>query len=258
MAQLLFTIKNDGGTVVKKEFIKPAKGVQRFHWDLRFTPQDPIDLSTSSFYNPFSGKDEGTLVTPGTYSVDMQLYTNGVLTRLAGPVEFKVIGLKNTTLPAKDRDAKVAFQREVSKLQADYQVCQNIIDESKNKLKYIKAAIKRSERVFGEPSKSVKDIENKLKEIDVALYGDPIKYKLDISQPQATANRIGIMDYEQKYSTSTPTKTHTDNYAIARAEIDSLKRKVETIFNIDIKQLEDKLIQSGAPYTPGRGYEHKD
>ncbi len=257
-AQLLFTIKNDGGTVVKKEFIKPAKGVQRFHWDLRFTPQDPIDLSTSSFYNPFSGKDEGTLVAPGTYSVDMQLYTNGLLTRLADAVEFEVNALENNTLPAEDRNAKVAFQREVSMLQADYQVCQNIMEESNNKLKYIKAAIKRSEQPFGELSKSVKDIENKLKEIDVALYGDPIKYKLDISQPQATANRIGIMGYEQKYSTSTPTKTHTDNYAIARAEIDTLKKKVETIFNTDIKQLENKLIQSRAPYTPGRGYEHKD
>ena len=257
-AQLLFTIKNADGLVVKKEFKKPAKGVQRFHWDLRFTPQDPVDLSTSSFYNPFAGKDEGTLVAPGTYSVTMQLAENGVLTDLAGPVPFKVVALENTTLPAEDRNAKVAFQRDVSRLQADLQVCENIIKESKNKLKYIKAAIKRSEQPYGTLAKSVLDIENKFKEVGVALYGDPVKYELDISQPQTASTRIGIMGYEQKYSTSAPTKTHKDNYTIARAEIDMLKKKVETLFNSDIKQLEEQLIKSGAPYTPGRGYENKE
>ena len=257
-AQLLFTIENAEGIVVKKEFKKPAKGLQRFHWDLRFTPQDPIDLSTPSFYNPFRGKDEGTLVAPGTYTVTMQLVENGILTDLASPVKFEVKALANTTLPAEDRNAKVAFQRDVSQLQADLQVCQNIIKESKNKLKYMKAAIKRSEQPYGALAKSVMVIENKLKEVDVALYGDPVKYELDIGQPQTASNRIGIMGYEQKYSTSAPTKTHRDNYAIARTEIDTIKNKVETIFNADIKQLEDRLIKSGAPYTPGRGYENRE
>ena len=257
-AQLLFTITNAEGMVVKKEFKKPAKGVHRFHWDLRFTPQDPIDLSTPSFYNPFRGKDEGTLVAPGTYAITMQLVENGILTDLAKPVEFEVKALENTTLPAEDRNAKVAFQRDVARLQADLQVCERIIKESKDKLKYIKAAIKRSEQPYGTLAKSVLDIENKMKEINTTLYGDPVKFELDIPQPQTTSNRIGIMGYEQKYSTSAPTKTHKDNYVIARAEIDNIKKEVETIFNVDVKQLEDRLIKSGAPYTPGRGYENKE
>ena len=257
-AQLLFTITNAEDMVVKKEFKKPAKGVHRFHWDLRFTPQDPIDLSTPSFYNPFRGKDEGTLVAPGTYTITMQLVENGILTDLAKPVEFEVKALENTTLPAEDRNAKVAFQRDVARLQADLQVCERIIKESKDKLKYIKAAIKRSEQPYGTLAKSVLDIENKMKEINTTLYGDPVKFELDIPQPQTTSNRIGIMGYEQKYSTSAPTKTHEDNYAIARAEIDNIKKEVETIFNVDVKQLEDRLIKSGAPYTPGRGYENKE
>jgi len=257
-AMLLFTIKNAEGSIVKKEFVKPAKGIQRFHWNLRFTPQDPIDFSESSFYNPFSGKDVGTLVTPGKYTVDMQLFRDGTLTSLTSPVEFNVVALKNTTMPAADRAAKVAFQRQVSSLQADYQICQNLIKESNHKLKYINAAIKGSEQPFGLLLKTVKDIESKLKDINVDLYGDPIKNKLDISQPQTPANRIGRISYEQKYSTSAPTKTHKDTYAIAKAELEVIKKKVEVVFNNDIKQLEEQLIKSGAPYTPGRGYENED
>jgi hypothetical protein len=90
------------------------------------------------------------------------------------------------------------------------------------------------------------------------LYGDPIKNQLDIRQPQNPATRIGVMSWEQKYSTSAPTQTHKNSYAIARAEITVLKQKVETIYNVDVKQLEDKLSNSGAPYTPGRGSENKN
>ena len=98
----------------------------------------------------------------------------------------------------------------------------------------------------------------KLKEIDILLNGDPVKYKLDIDQLQTPANRISHISYEQKYTTSTPTKTHRDSYAIAKAEIGTIKKKAEGIYNVDIKQLEDQLIKSGTPYTPGRGYEIKN
>jgi photosystem II stability/assembly factor-like uncharacterized protein len=257
-AKLLFTIRNAEGTVVKKEFKKPSKGIQRFQWDLRFTPQDPIDLSSSSFYNPFSGKDEGTLVAPGTYTVDLQLFKDGALTSLVAPVDFKVVALKNTTMPAEDRKAKVAFQRQVAELQTDLQVCQNIIREANNKLKYMKVALERSEQPYGSLYTTLNGIENRLKGINRELYGDPVKYDLDMGQPQTPANRIGIMGYEQKYSTSTPTKTHKDSYAIAREELDGIKEKVETIFNTDIKQFEEELLKSGAAYTPGRGHDNMD
>lgn len=253
---LVFTIKNDQGQVVKKEFKKPKEGLQRFHWDVRYTRQTPIDLSKPSFYNPWSTIDEGTLVQPGTYTVEMALFRDGELSELVSPVSFKVTALDNTVMPAENRAEKVVFQKQVSKLNADLQACRKIMDETNSKLKYIKSAIKRSELPFEGLSKEVLDIENKLKDIRVSLYGDPVKNKLDIRQAQSPAARIGNISYEQKYSTSTPTQTHKDSYVIAKAEITGLKQRVEAIYNIDVKQLEEKLVKSGAPYTPGRGSEN--
>ena len=253
---LVFTIKDDKGRVVKKELKTPKEGLQRFHWDLRYTRQTPIDLSKPSFYNPWATIDEGTLVQPGTYTIEMDLYKNGELSPLANAISFEVVGLNNTVMPAEDRAAKVAFQRQVEQLQADMEACQTILRESNTKLKYIKAAIRRSELPYGALSKTVMDIENKLKDINRSLYGDAAKAKLDIGQPKSPASRIGNMAYEQKYSTSAPTQTHKDSYAIAKAQIMAIKQKAETVFNVDLKQLEDKLVKSGAPYTPGRGYKN--
>lgn len=256
--QLVFTIKNANGKVVKKELQSPKKGLQRFYWDLRYTLQNPINLNTASFYNPWASVDEGTLVEPGLYTVEMHLFNNGTLTPLVSPVSFSVKALNNTVMPASDRASKVAFQKQVMQLEANLGACQNIIRETNTKLQYIKAAIIRSEQPFGEFSKSVSAIENKLKAIQTELNGDSVKSKLDISQPQSPVNRIGTISYEQKYSTAAPTQTHQNSYAIAKRQIEAIKKKVEAIFNIDIKQLEDQLSASGAAYTPGRGQENKN
>ena len=104
----------------------------------------------------------------------------------------------------------------------------------------------------------VKAIEDQLNEIQVGMYGDPVKRRLDIDQPPSPANRLGTIGYEQKYSTATPTKTHRDSYAIAKEQVTALKTRMQRVFNNEIKALEQKLIDSGAPYTPGRGYENKN
>ncbi|GAA4271533.1 glycosyl hydrolase [Aquimarina gracilis] len=256
--ELVFSIKDASGKVVKKEFQPAKKGVQRFHWDLRYTPQDPIDLSKPSFYNPFAGKDEGTLVVPGIYTVEMGLLKDGELKSLTGPVTFEVKALNNVEMPAEDRADKVAFQKDLAKLQADMGITQNLMSESRNKLKYIKAAIKRAEQPLENLYKEVLVIQDQLDKVQLALYGDPVKRRLDIDQPLPTAYRLGSIGYEQKYSTATPTQTHRDSYAIAKEEVAILKTKMESIYNKDLKTLEQKLINSGAPYTPGRGYENKN
>lgn len=254
--QLVFTIKDAQGNVVKKELKTPKKGLQRFNWDLRFTPQKAVNFNTPSFYNPFSGKDEGTLVQPGTYTVQMDLFQDGNITALVSPVSFNVKALQNTTMPAENRAAKVAFQKDMSALEANAEICQKLMGDIDNKLKYIKEAIKRSELPLGQFSKEVLSIENKLKDARVALNGDPIKSKLDIDQPQTPMGRLGIIVGEQKYSTASPTQTHRDSYAIAKSEIEVIKQQLETLYNVEVKQLEEQLVKAGAPYTPGRGMDH--
>ena len=256
--ELVFTIKDAKGNVVKKEFRPAKKGVQRFHWNLRYTLQNPINLSKPSFYNPFGGSDEGTLVAPGNYTVEMGLLEDGNLSSLSNPVSFEVKALNNVEMPADDRTEKVAFQKAISKLQADMSVAQKLMSESRNKLRYIKAAIKRAEQPLGNLASRVKTIEDELDEVQLAMYGDPVKRRLDIDQPPSPSSRLGSIGWEQKYSTATPTQTHRDSYEIAKEEIKVIKTKMERIFNVDLKALEQLLIDSGAPYTPGRGYENKN
>ena len=256
--ELVFSIKDARGKVIKKEFKPAKKGVQRFHWNLRYTPQNPINLNKPAFYNPFAGTDESTLVAPGTYTVEMSLLKGGEVKSLTRPVAFEVKALNNVELPAADRNEKVVFQKAIAKLQADMGVTRNLLSESRNKLRHIKAAIKRAEQPLGDLTKQAIAIEKQLDEVQLSLFGDPVKRRLDIDQPLSPASRLGSIGFEQKYSTATPTQTHRDSYAIAKEEITSVKTTMERIYNEDMKALEQKLISAGAPYTPGRGYDNRD
>ena len=143
--ELVFTIKNSNDKVVKKIYRKPSKGLSRFQWNLRYEDNSPINLNSSSFYNPFAGVSEGTLVNPGTYTIDMSILKAGETTKVVDPLSFNVVALNNTVMPADDRESKVNFQRKVSKLQAEMGEYSRKFSEISNKMPYIDEAIKKVE-----------------------------------------------------------------------------------------------------------------
>ncbi|TJY37050.1 sialidase family protein [Pontimicrobium aquaticum] len=250
--QLVFTIKNSNGVIVKKFVRTPSKGLQRFHWDLRHEQQTPIDLSTPSFYNPFSATREGSLVAPGTYTIEMHLFDGNTMTSLTATTKFNIRALDNTLMPSKNRDEKVAFQQKVEALMAEISECGAKLSDINNKMRYIREAIRRSNESYEILMTEVVKIEKKIDEVSTMLYGDSNKRRLDIDQPPGPASRVGNIVYGQKYSTAAPTKTHLDSYNIAKEEFEPIKKIVSQLYEIDIKQLEKKLKIAKAPYTPGR------
>lgn len=250
--KLLFTIKDEGGQVVRKFTKSPSKGLDRFQWDLRYAPKDAISLTKPEFYNPFAGKTEGTLVMPGTYSLTMSIYQDGKVRAAAGPVEFQVKPLDNTVLPARDRKEKVAFQRAVAELSRSVDGARQSIRDMDNKLKHIREALLLVEQPVEDLLAEANAIEIKLTEIKRRLYGDQVKSTLDIDQPPSPVRRLGRIESEQKYSTSTPTQTHRDSYAIAKAELTPILTEIRQLAETEMKQLEQKLEDAQAPYTPGR------
>lgn len=249
---ILLTITDADGNVVRK--LKPSadKGYNRTTWNLRYASKSPINLKKSDFYNPFAGKDEGTLVIPGTYNATLSKYENGQFITLSDAVSFEVKALNNTVLPADNREAKVAFQREVAELSRSISGAQHLIREMNNKMKHMRVAIRSVESPMADMTALADKIEMQIKELGRSLNGDPYKSKLDIDQPPTPSTRVGWIEYEQKNSTSSPTKTHRESLAIAKEEFEPILKGLQTVATEDIKSLEAMLEAADAPYTPGR------
>lgn len=252
--ELVFTIQDATGQVVRQLTKSPGEGVQRLTWDLRFAPKDPISLRSPSFYNPFAGREEGTLVPPGSYSVTLSSRINGAINQLAGPVNFEVIRLGNTTLPAEDLAGKAEFQREVTELARVLQGAGNTLSEMSNELRHIQEAIKRVEAPMGKLATEVRAIDLEIGKIRQEMYGDPVAGTLDIDTPPSVASRVYGLVYQQTNSTSAPTKTHRDVYAIAKEEMVPVLAALERL-EARLARLQEQLEEMDAPYTPGRKVE---
>lgn len=250
--ELIFTIRNAEGGVVRKLTRSASSGVHRMEWDLRYASKDAIDLNKSGFYNPFAGQSEGTLVAAGEYSVAMALYHKGEMKPLGEPVNFKVKSLKESALPLADRAEKVAFQREVAELSRSMEGAQRLMSEMNNKLRYIREAIKMAEVPMEDLLADANSIATKLTDIRRQLFGDEVKRQLDMEEPPSPMSRIGWIDYEQKYSTSAPTATHRMSFEIAKKEFTPILDALQLIATQDMPVLEQKLEDADAPYTPGR------
>jgi len=249
-AYLLFTISDADGNMVRKLTTSPGTGVQRIQWDLRYAPKDPVSLGGPSFYNPFAGPDQGRMVDPGRYQVSLSKSENGMITPLAGPVFFEVKALNNTTLPATNREDLVAFQDEVTDLARVVQGAQRTMGSVQNKMRLMKEAIKATEADQEMLMKSWLDIDQQLSSLRTEISGDRIASQLDIDTPPSLTNRLYSVLYEASASTSAPTKTHRDTYMLAKEQFGPWYTKFKALISGPFAQLQQKLVDAGAPYTP--------
>ncbi len=249
--QLLLTIRNSQGNVVKKITTKPSKGLNRITWDLRYTDTDPINLSKPSFYNPWGDSDKGILVSPGNYTVSLSKIVSDVVTEIAEPVSFTIKALDNRSLPATDRMALNDFNRKVLKLSGSVGAAQQTIREIRNRMRHINDALVRAEVPHdSDLITNARNLEKAVAEINVKLSGDGVASTLDIGRPPSVGNRVGMLVYQLFASTSDPTQTNRDSYVIAVEEFKPVLSALQKLVSEDLKSLQDQLVEAGAPYTP--------
>ncbi|MBX2817821.1 MAG: glycosyl hydrolase, partial [Saprospiraceae bacterium] len=120
-AQLVFTIRDHEGGIVRVLNSGVKAGINQLTWDLRYAPKGPVSLNKSSFYNPFAGVRQGHAVAPGTYTVELEIEEGGVKKALGSPQTFRVVPLGNQSIPVQDVEAMVQFKQDISLLQGQVQ-----------------------------------------------------------------------------------------------------------------------------------------
>ncbi|MEM6830555.1 MAG: glycosyl hydrolase, partial [Bacteroidota bacterium] len=249
--QLLLTVKNAQDKVVRKLTTQPKKGLNRISWDLRYSDTDPINLKKPAFYNPWGNSDKGILVSPGKYTVTLSKVVADVVTEIADPVSFTIKTINNRSLPATDRMALNEFNRKVLKLSGSISAARQTLREINNQMKHINNALLRAEVPHdGELVKSARKVEKVTAEISTKLNGDAVAGTLDMGRPPSVGSRVGMLVYQLFASTSDPTQTNIDSYAIAAEEFKPLLQSLQSLVNGDLQNLQDQLVKSGAPYTP--------
>jgi photosystem II stability/assembly factor-like uncharacterized protein len=255
---LLFTIKDPAGNVVRKISSGASIGTSRVSWDLCYANKYSVNLDNGVF-NPNSTGGSGFLALPGKYTVTMSLVFHEVEKLLAGPIEFNVKALNNTTLPAENRQELVAFQEKVASLINAVNGADEYSKDLMKQVQYIKQAIQDTpgapQTLIAEADKT----EKKLHAIMWDINGETPKASEEenLPAPPSIMHRLGSIMEACFENTSTPTGTQHEQYALLEEELPPILAQLKEIDEKDVKSMKDQLDQLGAPWTPGRVPEWK-
>jgi photosystem II stability/assembly factor-like uncharacterized protein len=250
---LLLTILDEEDRVVRRLRAPARDGLQRVVWDLRYPAFNP---TTTSQAGATTSSPPGTLVIPGAYKVRLSLSREGSEAKLSDqtPVEFIVKPLNNATLPAEDRAALAAFQMEAQELNRSLNAVSSAVRELDTLTTHFRVALKSvtdaeaGARIFSR----VRDLEKELGEIQILLNGDSILSRVDQDAEPGLLDRVRSAARDNWRSTSAPTQTQKDAYAVVAEAYPSILERVRKLVEVDVKAIEKMLEDIGAPYTPGR------
>lgn len=249
---LLFTIYDQEGNEVRKIVEKPSKGIHRMNWNLRYdSPRQTFDDVEK--FNPFARRGSGSPVLPGTYKVGLMMNENGEMKKLADPVEFRAVPLNLATLPAGNRSAVDAFNREVAGMIIEMTAAEKSADFQ------LKRARQIQQLLVGLPGAPA-ELMQQARQIELQL--DDLLFRFNGREPQASweeippgpmplNRRLGAVAYATWSSFSDVTQTQKDNLQILRDEFPPLKEKIKKTGE-SLRALEEKLDELGAPWTTGR------
>ncbi len=251
--QVLFTVRDDAGQVVRR-FTGPAsKGFHRVAWDLAYpSPQavtSPEEGGGGGFFN-FGG----WMAAPGTYTVSMATVLNGRITPLDLTQTFEVVPLRpeggaldSTATPAE----RTAFVRRLTDLSRVSSAAEAKVEELAHRVGTIRRAL--GQATVAEPSLDARayDLAQRLEDLEVKIDGDPIKGRLGEPEVPSIQGRLSVANIGNRFSLYGPTPTHLESVRIAEEGLAEVRSELSAIGE-ELASLESELDAAGVPWTPGR------
>jgi hypothetical protein len=104
----------------------------------------------------------------------------------------------------------------------------------------------------GELNEQLYLLKRVLAEFEEQVNGDPAKREMSEYAYPTLRHRLSVASQGYWNLTHGPTLTQVQNLQIAKEQFDLLKSELEVIVNQQIPDMEQRLIEAGAPWMSGR------
>jgi len=247
---ILLTVRDADGNVVR-HLTGPVKaGFHRVAWDLRRPRVDPGPA------RPRRGGDDGdaggVLAPPGRYTVSLAKVQDGVITDLGLRETFDVVPLRKGTLPGSSPEQVAAFLAEMDELERATSGAAGLIAETTHRIEAIQDALMRSRIADPELQRRVDEIRKRLSGFDEALSGDRQRRTFGDDGPLTVNDRLRFAQRGTQSSTYGPSPAHRASLDLAKKTFATLREQLDRLVEVDLREVEKRLEEAGAPWTPGR------
>jgi len=249
--QVVLTVRDSGGDIVRRITGPRTKGIHRVNWDLRYPAVTPTSLTEKPDPAPWEEPERGRLVAPGTYSITLGKVVDGEHSELTAAQQFQVVPLDLATLTAADRAAAMAFHADAARLRRAVSGAIKSASEAEARIAHVRKALLDTPDADAALLAETQRLGRELNEILVALRGDPTKSARNVFQPPSIEDRIERIAGDQWYTTQAPSTTHQQAYRWAAEAFTAELERLRNLF-AQLEDLEDELEAAGGPWTPGR------
>ncbi|MCA1817439.1 MAG: glycosyl hydrolase [Acidobacteria bacterium] len=260
---MVFTITDSSGNIVRRITGPVGAGFSRVNWDLRYAP--PIVTAPppggggeegggggGGGGGQFGGGPSGPLVLPGTYKVSMAKRAGGVMTSVGTPQTFEVTVEEREGMTQADRDARVAFQQKVTRLQRAVTGALNTGEALRPRLAAIKRALLNTPDPGNKMINEATRLDDRAGEIMRQLRGDTVLQRHNENTPPSISDRVFSIIGDESATLSRPTRTQEEQYRVAAQEFEGVLAQLRQLVDVDLRNLEKQMEAAGAPWTPGR------
>jgi photosystem II stability/assembly factor-like uncharacterized protein len=243
---LLFTIKDEAGNVVRNIKQPAKKGMHRMAWDFRYASSDPIqDRYTPEPDQLFGSAPIGHMAMPGTYTISMQKYHDGILTPIGNTVSFVCKMLDPTKEAAANVNSK--FMTKVTELAHQVNKSSGKLNSMDGRLKNINAAIKEMPAIAKTMLEQAYSLSKKVNEIKTLMYGDNTRSSREFETKTSITDRIYSALGVMTNSTSAVPKTYIDSFEVGKKLFEKIAPQIKDLDDL-ISKLEEEVERNGGPY----------
>jgi len=249
--QIIFTIKNSDGQVVRRLNGSTKKGFHRIAWDLRY-PTPNLSKLVADPPPSFGSPPVGLLVAPGKYSVVMSKIVDGEVSELSKEQSFEVVPLKANSLIGPDIKTAESFWREYETVVRDMTQLHQSINNNSKSIKALESGIHQSRTPLGSMDKELYNLKKQQSDLRLAVFGHPVKLQIGEKTKPLMADRLFQVELGISRSTYGPTKTAVDNLEIVTKELQKAA-VMNTAIKNKLRSIADTVVKNGGPRIEGIG-----
>lgn len=247
-AQLIFTIEDSTGEIIRKISTTPKAGINRIAWDLRYPTPAPIMLDDQGTSAQGEEAPKGLMAPPGTYKATMYLQENGIATKLDEPISFVVKPLYKGALEGSTHEVMSDFWRSYEQTSREVSEFNFEIKKLTKRVNAMKKATLASSLAPNSQTTQLSAIRKDLNELNAEIYGNPAKLSIGEKTAPLLGDRLSTVHRGIERSTYGPTSTHKKQLQIVVTQLKAANSKLKTIQG-NLETLYAQLKAAGAPFV---------
>jgi photosystem II stability/assembly factor-like uncharacterized protein len=249
--EILLTIRDTDGEVVRTITGPAKKGFHRVAWDLRYPTTKAVELIKSE-PNPWERFGGGRKAPPGSYTATLSKRVDGEVTELAGPVPFEVVRVFPGTLPGTAPDDAAEYMARVAEMGRSATAADEALKNAFVRVERLSEALANSSIAPGTLDTELEALRQRLYEADAALGGNRSMAAFNLPQTPSVARRLQVAGGADGMSDYGPTAHHRRQLEIAETEFAELLPVLKQLLEVDIPAFEAEMEAAGVPWSPGR------